>query len=137
MKEPTDTEQHLAYQLHHRASSAAWYRAVIRRACARLAATIRAQRHPAVERVVAEVATRRRPAIWATLVLVVAAEVAVFLFPPLLVLCSRWLVAPVVSTAEGTSTRGALGASHELIRGHGWRAVGMVVTLLVVLAAWL
>jgi hypothetical protein len=99
-----------------------------------VAATIRATRHPAVERVVADVAARRRPAIWTTLVLTVAVQVAVFLFPPLLVLCSRWLVAPVVSSEEGTSTRGALGASHRLVRGHGWRAVGMVITLLLVAA---
>lgn len=99
-----------------------------------IAATIRAARRPAVTRVVADVAARRRPAIWSTLVFVAAAELAVFVFPPLLVLSSRWLVAPVLSTEEGRTTRGALGASHRLIHGHGWRAVGMVVTLLLVAA---
>jgi hypothetical protein len=72
--------------------------------------------------------------IWSAFVPLLVAEVAVFLLPPLAVLVSRWFAAPVLADREGMTTRQALGASHRLVRGHGWRALGLVVTMLLVAA---
>jgi hypothetical protein len=98
------------------------------------AATIRSTRAPDVARPVTEVAAERRPMIWSAFVPLLVAEVAVFLIPPLAVLVSRWFAAPVLADREGMTTRQALGASHRLVRGHGWRALGLVVTMLLVAA---
>ena len=97
-----------------------------------VAAAIRASRDPAVVRPVTDVAVERRPMIWSTLIPLAVAEVAVVLMPPLAILVSRWLAAPVLADREGTTTRQALGASHRLVRGHAWRALGILVTMFLV-----
>ena len=96
------------------------------------AAAIHASTRDDSDRPIVDVATRRRPMIWSGLIMLIVAELAVFLFPPLAVLVSRWMVAPVLADGEGVTTRGTLGASHRLVRGHGWRAIGMVVTIVLV-----
>ncbi len=52
------------------------------------------------------------------------------MFWPLAILASRWIVAPVAAT--DTSTTAALGRSNRLVRGHAWRALGMLVTMALV-----
>ena len=73
----------------------------------------------------------RRPVIWSVLVLLALAA-ATFAVPLLGILLSRWLAAPVLADRDGITTRAALRASHRLMRGHAWRALGMVVTLFLV-----
>ena len=51
-------------------------------------------------------------------------------FWPLAVLASRWIVAPVAAT--DTSATAAFGRSNRLVRGHAWRALGMLVTMALV-----
>ena len=46
-----------------------------------------------------------------------------------MIVLSRWLVSPVVCANEETGVRAGMRRSHELVRGHGWRAFGLVVTL--------
>lgn len=93
------------------------------------ASTILAAEDPGTSEPVRTTATIRRPAIWSALVLLVLGA-AMFAVPLLAVLLSRWLAAPVLANRDGTTTRAALAASNRLVRGHAWRALGMVVTLL-------
>lgn len=74
---------------------------------------------------------RRRAALLAVLVLIVVFGVAALLLvlPIAMFVLSRWLLAPAVCVTEGTNVRAGMRRSHQLVRGHGWRAFGLVVTL--------
>ena len=75
-------------------------------------------------------------AVLATIVLLVVlgVSVLVLLLPIALWLVSRWLLAPAVCANEGVGAGAGLRRSRMLVRGHGWRAFGLVVTLALVAA---
>jgi hypothetical protein len=76
----------------------------------------------------------RRAPFWTALALVLVTGVGAVLFWPLLVLASRWLVGPVVAADDpALGASAALRRSHRDARGHGWRSLGMVLTLLVII----
>jgi len=77
----------------------------------------------------------KRPSILPTMLFVFIIELALFVFTPVLILVSRWLVAPVLATRQQMSLKQSLGRSHRLIMGHGWRAAGLLLTVLVVAAS--
>jgi hypothetical protein len=79
-------------------------------------------------------ASLRRPgAIWAALALLLATGLGAVVFWPLLVLASRWIVGPAVASDEpGVGAPAALRRSHWDVRGHGWRSLGMLLTLLLI-----
>lgn len=70
----------------------------------------------------------------AAMVLVVVVGLVLFVFPPLVVLASLWLVAPVASAREHLGARAALTRSRRVLRGHRWRALALTVTLWLVLS---
>ena len=74
---------------------------------------------------------RRRAALLAVLALIVVFGIAALLLvlPIAMWVLSRWLLSPVVCVNEGTGVRAGMRRSHRLVRGHGWRAFGLVVTL--------
>ncbi len=69
-------------------------------------------------------------AVLAAIVLLVVVGFGVFGFVLVLLLASRWLVAPVVAARERVSLGEALGRSHRMIWGSSLRAIGLLVTLL-------
>jgi hypothetical protein len=75
---------------------------------------------------------RRRAGWWTTLALVVLSGPMLLGFPILVVLVGRWLVAPVVASRDRARVVDAFRRSNRLVRGHSFRAIGMVVTLLLV-----
>ncbi len=98
--------------------------------CVAAAAAIERARDPAADDPVRSVVTRRRSVTWVTLLFAVLVGVAALVFWPLAVLASRWIVAPVAAT--DTSATAAFGRSNRLVRGHAWRALGMLVTMALV-----
>jgi hypothetical protein len=81
------------------------------------------------------VPTRQRSMLWTTLTLVVLVGLAPIAFPIALFLGGRWLVAPVVATQEGAGFRASLGESNRLTRGHTFRAMGLLLTIVLVIGA--
>jgi hypothetical protein len=76
---------------------------------------------------------RRRAPIWAALVLLLVAGLGAVVFWPLLLLASRWLVAPAVAADDpAVGAPASLRHSHRDARGHGWRSLGMLLTLLLI-----
>jgi hypothetical protein len=75
--------------------------------------------------------TPRRAAIVASLTLLIVGEVLllVLLAPVAVYVLSRWMLAPAVGATENVGLRDGLRTSRRLVRGHGWRAAGLVVTL--------
>jgi hypothetical protein len=69
-------------------------------------------------------------AVLAAIVLVLVIDAGLFGLFLLLVLASRWLVAPVIAVRDRASLGESLGRSHRMIRGSSWRALGLIVTLL-------
>jgi hypothetical protein len=45
-----------------------------------------------------------------------------------------WVVAPVTTVRERLALRASLGRSRRLLKGHRWRALGLVITLCLVIA---
>jgi hypothetical protein len=77
-------------------------------------------------------------AVVVTILVVVATGVSAFVFLPLLLVVARLLVAPVAAVGEDLHVRAALQRSNRLVRGHTWRALGILVTaMLLVLASGL
>jgi hypothetical protein len=99
-----------------------------------VAATVFAADRAATARPVSEVASTRRPMIWSSLVALLLSGVAIVV-PPVAVLVSRWIAAPVLADREAVTTSAALGDSHRLVRGHAWRALGLLVTMALIAAA--
>ena len=60
--------------------------------------------------------------------------VSLVVLPPLLVLVSLWLVAPVATIRERVGVRASLRRSRRLLKGHRWRALGLVLTLCLLIA---
>jgi hypothetical protein len=60
--------------------------------------------------------------------------VSLVVLPPLLVLVSLWIVAPVATIRERLAVGASLGRSWRLLKGHRWRALGIVITLCLVIA---
>ena len=56
-------------------------------------------------------------------------DVAVLVFWPLVLLPSRFLLAPVVASRHRGSLPGALRASSHLVRGHWLRSIGLMLTM--------
>jgi hypothetical protein len=50
------------------------------------------------------------------------------------VLVSLWVVAPVSTIRERLTVGASLGRSRRLLKGHRWRALGIVITLCLVIA---
>jgi hypothetical protein len=69
-------------------------------------------------------------AVLAAIVLLYVVGLGVFAFILILLVASRWLVAPVVAVRDRVSLGTALGRSHRMIWGSSWRAIGLLVTLL-------
>ncbi|HET9666273.1 MAG TPA: hypothetical protein VFP09_05940 [Desertimonas sp.] len=83
--------------------------------------------------------TVRRSARWAAglgtmLVLVILGVTSIVLVPLALYLVSRRMLGPVASAKEQLAVRDGMRRSRHLIRGHGWRAFGLVLTLVLVVA---
>jgi len=60
--------------------------------------------------------------------------VSLVVLPPLLLLVSLWLVAPVATVREHLALRASLRRSRRLLKGHRWRALGLVITLCLLIA---
>jgi hypothetical protein len=67
-------------------------------------------------------------------VVVALLGVALVVLPPLLVLVSLWVVAPVTTIREHLAVGASLGRSRRLLKGHRWRALGIVITVCLVIA---
>jgi MFS family permease len=74
--------------------------------------------------------SRKVRTFWILLLVTVTFGVAIFVFWPLAVLPSRWIVAPVVASRHRGSLRDALAESNRLVKGHWLRALGLLVTML-------
>jgi hypothetical protein len=73
--------------------------------------------------------SRKVRTFWILLLLTLTFSVALVLFWPLVLLPSRWIVAPVVASRERGSLLSALGASNRLVAGHWLRSIGMMITM--------
>ena len=83
--------------------------------------------------------TVRRSSRWAAgsgtmLVLVILGVTSIVLVPLALYLVSRRMLGPVASAKEQVAVRDGMRRSRHLIRGQGWRAFGLVLTLALVAA---
>ena len=59
---------------------------------------------------------------------------ALFVLPFFVILASFWLVAPAVSSREHLGLRGSLRRSSGLLKGSRWRALGLTITLCLLIA---
>ncbi len=66
---------------------------------------------------------------WTVLLLTVTFTASILIFWPLVLLPSRWIVAPVVASRHRGTIREALGESNRLVRGHWLRSIGVLVTM--------
>jgi hypothetical protein len=73
--------------------------------------------------------SRKVRTFWILLILTVTFSLALTFFWPLILLPSRFIVAPVVASRHRGSLRGALGASNRLVAGHWLRSIGMMLTM--------
>jgi hypothetical protein len=70
-----------------------------------------------------------------TMVVVALLGLSLVVLPPLVLLVSIWIVAPATTVREHLTLRASLGRSRRLLQGHRWRALGLVITLCLVIAA--
>jgi hypothetical protein len=73
----------------------------------------------------------RRAATLATLavLVIVGSLTAILLLPIAAIIVSRLLLTAPVCAHERVGAGAAMGRSHRLVRGHGWRALGLVLTM--------
>jgi MFS family permease len=82
---------------------------------------------------------RVRPVWWGgvsaffTALVLVLLGLAAALVALLLIVVSRWMLGPPVGVSENSGFASSLTRSHRLIRGHGWRALGLVITVSLIL----
>jgi len=65
---------------------------------------------------------------------IIGLSVTVIGIPFALYLLVAWLLSIQVLLVEGTGIRAALGRSRELVAGHWWRVIGIVILLLIIQA---
>jgi hypothetical protein len=73
--------------------------------------------------------SRKVRTFWILLILTITFSAALTLFWPLVLLPSRWIVAPVVASRHRGSLRSAFGESNRLVAGHWLRSIGMMLTM--------
>jgi hypothetical protein len=73
--------------------------------------------------------SRKVRTFWILLLLTLTVSLAATLFWPLILLPSRWIVAPVVASRHRGSLGAALGASNRLVAGHWLRSIGLMITM--------
>jgi hypothetical protein len=73
--------------------------------------------------------SRKVRTFWILLLLTLTFSLALTFFWPLVLLPSRWIVAPVVASRHRGSLRSALGESSRLVAGHWLRSIGLMITM--------
>lgn len=76
----------------------------------------------------------RASVLWSAMLVIAILGLTVFVLPFFAILASFWLVAPVIGSREHVRASVALRRSFRMLKGSRWRAIGLVVTLCLLIA---
>lgn len=76
----------------------------------------------------------RATVLWSAMIVIGILGLSVFVFPFFAILASFWLVAPAIGSREQLRASVALRRSFRLLKGYRWRAIGLVITLCLLVA---